>query len=175
MAGDRRHLAARAEMREHRCGVHAAIFRSGLTKRLDRDRLAAGGATLPFMIAAVKGSVGGADAIAERGSTYSASEAPSYSSRKGWQVDWRMARPCAQDSRTPNAMSVPVSMRRRCRKPLGPRSGRVVAGSLRDLEKSRVLSAPGMQYETLATVAGMIPRTLAARPNRGLFTTRGRT
>ncbi|CAM4207106.1 Short-chain dehydrogenase [Nocardia ninae] len=51
----------------------------------------------------------------------------------------------------------------------------MVAGSLRDLEKGRVLSVPGVQYTTLTTVAGMIPRTLAARLNRGLFTTRGRT
>ncbi|WP_378734532.1 hypothetical protein [Nocardia brasiliensis] len=51
----------------------------------------------------------------------------------------------------------------------------VAAGSLRDLEKGRVLSVPGVQYKALTTVAGLIPRTLAARLNRGLFNARGRT
>ncbi|WP_028479485.1 SDR family oxidoreductase [Nocardia sp. CNY236] len=50
----------------------------------------------------------------------------------------------------------------------------VVDGSLRDLEKGRVLSVPGWQFKALTTVAGMIPRTLAARMNRGLFPARGR-
>jgi short-subunit dehydrogenase len=51
----------------------------------------------------------------------------------------------------------------------------VVAGSLRDLEKGRVLSVPGMQYKALTTLAGAIPRTLGARLDRGLFNARGRT
>ncbi|MGV9414240.1 SDR family NAD(P)-dependent oxidoreductase [Nocardia sp. NPDC003693] len=51
----------------------------------------------------------------------------------------------------------------------------VVAGSLRDLEKARVLSVPGAQYKTIAAVAGLIPRSLVTRLNRGLFNARGRT
>lgn len=51
----------------------------------------------------------------------------------------------------------------------------VVAGSLRDLEKDRVVSVPGAQYKAIAAVAGLIPRSLVTRLNRGLFNARGRT
>ncbi|APA95192.1 hypothetical protein NS506_01119 [Nocardia seriolae] len=51
----------------------------------------------------------------------------------------------------------------------------VVAGSLRDLEKDRVVSVPGLQYKAIVAVAELIPRSLAARLNRGLFNARGRT
>ncbi|MRH93143.1 SDR family NAD(P)-dependent oxidoreductase [Nocardia sp. SYP-A9097] len=50
----------------------------------------------------------------------------------------------------------------------------VVAGSLADLEKNRVISVPGMQYKAIAAVAGLIPRSLVTRLNRGLFNARGR-
>ncbi|WP_330184409.1 SDR family oxidoreductase [Nocardia sp. NBC_01503] len=50
----------------------------------------------------------------------------------------------------------------------------VVACSLADLEKNRVISVPGMQYKAIAAVAGLIPRSLVTRLNRGLFNARGR-
>ncbi|MFC9996406.1 SDR family NAD(P)-dependent oxidoreductase [Nocardia sp. NPDC127526] len=51
----------------------------------------------------------------------------------------------------------------------------VVAGSLDDLEKNRVISVPGMQYKAIAAVAGLIPRSLVTRLNRGLYNALGRT
>jgi hypothetical protein len=51
----------------------------------------------------------------------------------------------------------------------------VIEGSLHDLDADRVVSVPGAQYKVLTTVAGMIPRSLQVRVNRGLFNARGRT
>ncbi|MFB7720309.1 SDR family NAD(P)-dependent oxidoreductase [Nocardia sp. NPDC056100] len=51
----------------------------------------------------------------------------------------------------------------------------VVACSLADLEKNRVISVPGMQYKAIAAVAGLIPRSLVTRLNRAFFNARGRT
>ncbi|WP_067703442.1 SDR family NAD(P)-dependent oxidoreductase [Nocardia jejuensis] len=52
---------------------------------------------------------------------------------------------------------------------------KVVAGSLRDLEKDRVISVPGMQYKAIAAVAGLVPRSLVTRIDRRMFNARGRT
>ncbi|SLJ83160.1 Uncharacterised protein [Mycobacteroides abscessus subsp. abscessus] len=38
-----------------------------------------------------------------------------------------------------------------------------------------MISVPGVQYKVLTTAAGLIPRALQVRMNRGLFNSRGRT
>jgi short-subunit dehydrogenase len=60
-------------------------------------------------------------------------------------------------------------------KPLWLGVDQVVAASLRDLESDRVVSVPGVQYKALIAAAGLLPRSLAARFNRGMFNARGRT
>ncbi|MCM6777309.1 hypothetical protein NDR87_27865 [Nocardia sp. CDC159] len=60
-------------------------------------------------------------------------------------------------------------------KPLWLGADRVVAGSLRDLEKNRVISVPGVQYKALTAVAGLLPRSVQGRLIRGMFNARGRT
>ncbi|MEU7142213.1 SDR family NAD(P)-dependent oxidoreductase [Nocardia sp. NPDC046473] len=140
-------------------------------------------AALPSMIAAAKGSVVNlasvAGVIPGRGSTYSAAKAYVVSFTEGLAgglagTGVRVQALCPGFVHTEfheragiDASSLP--------KALWLSVDQVVAGSLRDLEKDRVLSVPGVQYKTLTTVAGMIPRALAARLNRGLFNTRGRT
>ncbi|MGY2063154.1 SDR family NAD(P)-dependent oxidoreductase, partial [Nocardia gipuzkoensis] len=59
-------------------------------------------------------------------------------------------------------------------KPLWLGVDRVVAGSLRDLEKNRVISVPGVQYKALTAVAGLLPRSVQGRLNRGIFNASGR-
>ncbi|MFG1790322.1 SDR family NAD(P)-dependent oxidoreductase [Nocardia sp. NPDC049149] len=140
-------------------------------------------AALPSMIAAAKGSVVNlasvAGVIPGRGSTYSAAKAYVVSFTEGLAgglagTGVRVQALCPGFVHTEfheragiDTSSLP--------KALWLSVDRVVAGSLSDLEKGRVLSVPGVQYKALTTVAGMIPRTLAARLNRGLFNTRGRT
>lgn len=60
-------------------------------------------------------------------------------------------------------------------RPLWSNVDEVVAGSLRDLERNRVISVPGMQYKVIAAIAGLIPRPVVTRLSRGLFNARGRT
>ncbi|GAA5102177.1 SDR family NAD(P)-dependent oxidoreductase [Nocardia iowensis] len=140
-------------------------------------------AAVPSMIAAAKGSIVNlasvAGVIPGRGSTYSASKAYVVSFTEGLAgglagTGVRVQALCPGFVHTEfheragiDTSSLPTA--------LWLSVDQVVAGSLRDLEKGRVLSVPGVQYKALTTVAGMIPRTLAARLNRGLFNARGRT
>ncbi|WP_227997469.1 SDR family NAD(P)-dependent oxidoreductase [Nocardia australiensis] len=140
-------------------------------------------AALPAMIAAAKGSIVNVASVAGlipgRGSTYSASKAYVVSFSEGLAgglagTGVRVQALCPGFVRTEFHERAGIEMSS-LPKPLWLSVEQVVAGSLRDLEKNRVLSVPGMQYKVLTTVAGMIPRTLAARVNRGLFNARGRT
>lgn len=140
-------------------------------------------AALPAMIAAANGSVinlaSVAGVIPGRGSTYSAAKAYVVSFTEGLAgglagTGVRVQALC------PGFVRTEFHERAGIDKSSLPKAwwlsvDQVVAGSLRDLEKGRVLSVPGMQYKALTTVAGMIPRNLAARLNRGLFNARGRT
>ncbi|MGW5729275.1 SDR family NAD(P)-dependent oxidoreductase [Nocardia beijingensis] len=140
-------------------------------------------AALPPMIAAANGRVVNVASVAGlipgRGSTYSASKAYVVSFTEGLAgalagTGVRVQALCPGFVRTEFHQRAGIAM------PSLPKAlwlsvEQVVAGSLRDLEKDRVLSVPGMQYKALTTVAGMIPRTLGARLDRGLFDARGRT
>ncbi|MFD0365408.1 SDR family NAD(P)-dependent oxidoreductase [Nocardia sp. GCM10030253] len=140
-------------------------------------------AALPSMVAAAKGSIVNVASVAGlipgRGSTYSASKAYVVSFTEGLAgglagTGVRVQALCPGFVRTEFHERAGIEMSS-LPKPLWLSVEQVVAGSLRDLEKDRVLSVPGVQYKVLTTVAGMIPRTLAARMNRGLFNARGRT
>ncbi|WP_174187099.1 SDR family NAD(P)-dependent oxidoreductase [Nocardia barduliensis] len=140
-------------------------------------------AALPPMIAAANGCVVNVASVAGlipgRGSTYSASKAYVVSFTEGLAgglggTGVRVQALCPGFVRTEFHQRAGIEMSSLPRA-LWLSVDRVVAGSLRDLEKGRVLSVPGMQYKALTTVAGMIPRTLGARLNRGLFDARGRT
>ncbi|MFE7796861.1 SDR family NAD(P)-dependent oxidoreductase [Nocardia sp. NPDC057440] len=140
-------------------------------------------AALPSMIAAAKGSIVNVASVAGlipgRGSTYSASKAYVVSFTEGLAgglagTGVRIQALCPGFVRTEFHERAGIEMSS-LPKPLWLSVDQVVAGSLRDLEKDRVLSVPGVQYKALTTVAGLIPRTLAARMNRGLFNARGRT
>ncbi|MFQ6393520.1 SDR family NAD(P)-dependent oxidoreductase [Nocardia sp. KC 131] len=140
-------------------------------------------AALPSMVAAAKGSIVNVASVAGlipgRGSTYSASKAYVVSFTEGLAgglagTGVRAQALCPGFVRTEFHERAGIEMSS-LPKPLWLSVEQVVAGSLRDLEKGRVLSVPGVQYKVLTTVAGMIPRTLAARFNRGLFNARGRT
>ncbi|MBF6472923.1 MULTISPECIES: SDR family NAD(P)-dependent oxidoreductase [Nocardia] len=140
-------------------------------------------AALPPMLAAANGCVVNVASVAGlipgRGSTYSASKAYVVSFTEGLAgglagTGVRVQALCPGFVRTEFHQRAGIEMSS-LPKALWLSVDRVVAGSLRDLEKGRVLSVPGMQYKALTTVAGMIPRTLGARLNRGLFDARGRT
>ncbi|MBF6329048.1 SDR family NAD(P)-dependent oxidoreductase [Nocardia transvalensis] len=140
-------------------------------------------AALPPMIAAAKGTVvnvaGVAGLLPGRGSAYSASKAYVISLSEGLAgglvgTGVRVQALCPGFVQTEfhrraglDVSSLP--------KPLWLEVDRVVAGSLRDLEKDRVISVPGVQYKALAAVAGLLPRSLQGRLNRGMFNARGRT
>ena len=140
-------------------------------------------AVLPSMIAAAKGSVVNVASVAGlipgRGSTYSASKAYVVSFSEGLAgglagTGVRVQALCPGFVHTEFHERAGIEMSS-LPKQLWLSVDQVVAGSLRDLEKNRVLSVPGVQYKVVTTVAGMIPRPLAARLNRGLFNARGRT
>ncbi|MEU6186243.1 MULTISPECIES: SDR family NAD(P)-dependent oxidoreductase [unclassified Nocardia] len=140
-------------------------------------------AALPPMIAAANGCVVNVASVAGlipgRGSTYSASKAYVVSFTEGLAgglagTGVRVQALCPGFVRTEFHQRAGIEMSS-LPKALWLSVDQVVAGSLRDLEKGRVLSVPGVQYKALTTVAGMIPRTLGARLNRGLFNARGRT
>jgi short-subunit dehydrogenase len=140
-------------------------------------------AALPSMIAAAKGSIVNVASVAGlipgRGSTYSASKSYVVSFSEGLAgglagTGVRIQALCPGFVRTEFHERAGIEMSS-LPKPLWLSVDQVVAGSLSDLRKDRVLSVPGVQYKALTTVAGMIPRTLAARLNRGLFNARGRT
>jgi short-subunit dehydrogenase len=140
-------------------------------------------AALPSMIAAAKGSIVNVASVAGlipgRGSTYSASKSYVVSFSEGLAgglagTGVRIQALCPGFVRTEFHERAGIEMSS-LPKPLWLSVDQVVAGSLSDLRKDRVLSVPGVQYKALTTVAGMIPRTLAARLNRGLLNARGRT
>ncbi|QIS16364.1 SDR family NAD(P)-dependent oxidoreductase [Nocardia arthritidis] len=140
-------------------------------------------AALPAMIAAAKGSVVNVASVSGlipgRGSTYSASKAYVVSFTEGLAgglagTGVRVQALCPGFVHTEFHERAGIDMSS-LPKQLWLSVDRVVAGSLSDLEKDRVISVPGVQYKAITTVAGMIPRTLAARMNRGLFNARGRT
>ncbi|MFI9506828.1 SDR family NAD(P)-dependent oxidoreductase [Nocardia sp. NPDC052566] len=140
-------------------------------------------AALPPMIAAAKGSVVNVASVAGlvpgRGSTYSASKAYVVSFTEGLAgglagTGVRVQALCPGFVRTEFHERAGIEMSS-LPEALWLSVDRVVADSLRDLEKGRVLSVPGVQYKAITAVAGILPRTLAARMNRGLFNARGRT
>ncbi|WP_327095115.1 SDR family oxidoreductase [Nocardia vinacea] len=140
-------------------------------------------AALPSMIAAAKGSIVNVASVAGlipgRGSTYSASKAYVVSFTEGLAgglagTGVRVQALCPGFVHTEFHERAGIEMSS-LPKRLWLSVDQVVAGSLRDLEKDRVLSVPGVQYKVLTTAAGMIPRALAARLNRGIFNARGRT
>ncbi|WP_067546742.1 SDR family NAD(P)-dependent oxidoreductase [Nocardia crassostreae] len=140
-------------------------------------------AAVPPMVAAAKGTVVNvasmAGLIPGRGSTYSASKAYVVSFPQGLAgglagTGVRVQALCPGLVHTEfheRAGLDPGSLPRQ----LWLSVDEVVAGSLADLEKNRVISVPGMQYKAIAAVAGLIPRSLVTRLNRGLFNARGRT
>jgi uncharacterized protein len=140
-------------------------------------------AALPPMIAAARGTVVNVASVAGlvpgRGSTYSASKAYVISFTEGLAgglvgTGVRVQALCPGFVRTEFHERAGIAMQS-LPKPMWLEVDRVVAGSLHDLDKDRVISVPGAQYKVLTTVAGMIPRSLVGRLNRGLFNARGRT
>lgn len=140
-------------------------------------------AALPPMIAAAKGTVVNVASVAGlvpgRGSTYSASKAYVVSFTEGLAggltgTGVRIQALCPGFVRTEFHDRAGIEMSS-LPAPLWLSVEQVVAGSLRDLEKNRVVSVPGVQYKAITTAAGLIPRTLQVRMNRGLFNSRGRT
>ncbi|MBF6138013.1 SDR family NAD(P)-dependent oxidoreductase [Nocardia otitidiscaviarum] len=140
-------------------------------------------AALPPMLAAAKGCVVNVASVAGlvpgRGSTYSASKAYVVSFSEGLAgglagTGVRVQALCPGLVRTEFHERAGIDLGRLPR-PLWLSVDEVVAGSLSDLEKNRVISVPGMQYKAVTAVAGLMPRSLAARLNRGLFNARGRT
>lgn len=139
-------------------------------------------AALPPMLAAAKGSVVNVASVVGlipgRGSTYSASKAYVVSFSEGLAgalagTGVRVQALCPGLVRTEFHERAGIEMGSLPR-PLWLNVDEVVAGSLSDLEKDRVISVPGMQYKAVTAVAGLMPRSLAARLNRGLFNARGR-
>ncbi|MFI6871364.1 SDR family NAD(P)-dependent oxidoreductase [Nocardia sp. NPDC050406] len=140
-------------------------------------------AALPPMLAAAKGSVVNVASVAGlvpgRGSTYSASKAYVVSFSEGLAgalagTGVRVQALCPGLVRTEFHERAGIELGSLPR-PVWLSVDEVVAGSLSDLEKGRVISVPGVQYKAVTAVAGLIPRSLAARINRGLFNARGRT
>ncbi|WP_227979311.1 SDR family NAD(P)-dependent oxidoreductase [Nocardia spumae] len=140
-------------------------------------------AALPPMIAAAKGSVVNVASVAGlvpgRGSTYSASKAYVISLTEGLAgglagTGVRVQALCPGFVHTEFHERAGIAMSS-LPKPLWLDVDQVVSGSLRDLEKDRVISVPGVQYKALTAVAGLIPRSAVTRLNRGIFNARGRT
>lgn len=140
-------------------------------------------AALPPMLHAANGTVVNVASLAGlipgRGSTYSASKAYVVSFSQGLAgglagTGVRVQALCPGLVRTEfhqRAGLDPAAAPR----PLWLNVDEVVAGSLRDLERDRVISVPGMQYKAIAAVAGLLPRSVQTRLNRGIFNARGRT
>ncbi|WP_280265133.1 SDR family NAD(P)-dependent oxidoreductase [Nocardia wallacei] len=140
-------------------------------------------AALPSMIAAAKGSVVNVASVAGlvpgRGSTYSASKAYVISLTEGLAgglagTGVRVQALCPGFVRTEFHRRAGIEMSS-LPKPMWLSVDQVVAGSMHDLEKGRVISVPGVQYKALTAVAGLIPRSVQVRLNRGMFNARGRT
>ncbi|KZM69788.1 SDR family NAD(P)-dependent oxidoreductase [Nocardia terpenica] len=140
-------------------------------------------AALPSMIAAAKGSIVNVASVAGlvpgRGSTYSASKSYVVSLCEGLAgglagTGVRIQALCPGFVHTEFHQRAGIATSS-LPKPMWLTVDQVVAGSLRDLEKDRVISVPGVQYKVLTSVAGVFPRSTLARLNRRLFNARGRT
>jgi len=140
-------------------------------------------AALPSMVAAAKGSIVNVASVAGlvpgRGSTYSASKAYVVSLCEGLSgglagTGVRVQALCPGFVHTEFHDRAGIEMST-LPKRMWLTVEQVVEGSLHDLDADRVVSVPGAQYKMLTTVAGMIPRSLQVRINRGLFNARGRT
>ncbi|MBO0852903.1 MAG: SDR family NAD(P)-dependent oxidoreductase [Nocardia sp.] len=140
-------------------------------------------AALPPMIAAAKGSVVNVASVAGlvsgRGSTYSASKAYVISLTEGLAgglagTGVRVQALCPGFVHTEFHERAGIEMSS-LPKPLWLTVDQVVSGSLADLAKDRVISVPGLQYKALTTAAGLVPRGVVTRINRGIFNARGRT
>lgn len=140
-------------------------------------------AVLPSMIAAGKGSIVNVASVAGlipgRGSTYSASKSYVVSFSEGLAgglagTGVRIQALCPGFVRTEFHQRAGIEMSS-LPGPLWLSVDQVVSGSLRDLDADRVISVPGVQYKALTIAAGLIPRGLQVRMNRGLFGSRGRT
>lgn len=140
-------------------------------------------AALPPMIAAAKGSVVNIASVAGlvpgRGSSYSASKAYVISLSEGLAgglagTGVRVQALCPGFVRTEFHQRAGISMSS-LPKPMWLDVDQVVSASLADLESDRVISVPGVQYKVLTAAAGLIPRAVVARLNRGIFNARGRT
>ncbi|MBL1072912.1 SDR family oxidoreductase [Nocardia sp. 2] len=140
-------------------------------------------AALPPMVHAAKGTIVNvasmAGLVSGRGSTYSASKAYVVSFSEGLAgglagTGVRVQALCPGLVRTEFHERAGIEMDS-LPKPLWLTVDEVVAGSLKDLDKGRVISVPGLQYKAIAAVAGLIPRSVVTRLNRGLFNARGRT
>ncbi|WP_054812410.1 SDR family NAD(P)-dependent oxidoreductase [Nocardia arizonensis] len=140
-------------------------------------------AALPPMIAAAKGSIVNVASVAGlvpgRGSTYSASKAYVVSFTEGLAgglvgTGVRIQALCPGFVHTSFHERAGIEMSS-LPKQMWLSVEQVVADSLHDLERDRVLSVPGVQYKVITTMAGLVPRPLQVRINRGLFNSRGRT
>lgn len=140
-------------------------------------------AALPAMVAAASGSIVNVASVAGlipgRGSTYSASKAYVVSFSEGLAgglvgTGVRVQALCPGFVRTEFHERAGIEMGS-VPKRMWLEVDQVVDGCLHDLDSGRVISVPGVQYKVLTTVAGLVPRTLMTRMNRGLFNARGRT
>ncbi|MFB7876797.1 MULTISPECIES: SDR family NAD(P)-dependent oxidoreductase [unclassified Nocardia] len=140
-------------------------------------------AALPAMVAAASGSIVNVASVAGlipgRGSTYSASKAYVVSFSEGLAgglvgTGVRVQALCPGFVRTEFHERAGIEMGS-VPKRMWLDVDQVVDGCLHDLDSGRVISVPGVQYKVLTTVAGLVPRTLMTRMNRGLFNARGRT
>ncbi len=140
-------------------------------------------AALPSMIAAAKGSIVNVASVAGllsgRGSTYSGSKAYVVSFTEGLAnslvgTGVRVQALCPGFVRTEFHERAGIDMTK-LPELMWLNVEQVVADSLADLDRGRVVSVPGLQYKVLATAGRLVPRGVVSRVNRGLFASRGRT
>lgn len=140
-------------------------------------------AALPKMVAAGSGSVinvaSVAGLLAGRGSTYSASKAYVVSFTEGLSgglagTGVRIQALCPGFVRTEFHQRAGIDMASTSDF-LWLSVDDVVATSLRDLDRGKVICVPGMQYKALTTVGRLLPKSLVRRAASGVGNARGRT